>query len=472
VLYQNGLRHRLQVLRGRLVIHSLQFRLLMAFAIVIVVATGTVAFFVSRTVSAEIEQRRAMEEQMRLGRVAMVLTNYYLFEGNWDGAQPLVEGLATMEGRRIVVSDASGMVVADSEDILVGQTAPPSSSSFALVRVPVARVNGQPVIVSTPGAGIGTAPQRTEPVSWQTLAASLNRFLLWGGLIAVAIALFFTFFLSRRISSPIHSLTQTAKKLGRGDFSQRVPVRGKGEIPELAAAFNSMASDLERAEKARRDLVADIAHELRTPLSNIKGYLEAIDDGVVKADAVTINSLHEEVSLLARLVEDLHELSLAESGQLKLTQQAEDPSGLIQREVNSIRPRAEAKGLTLTAELPLSLSRVNIDYHRIHEVLHNLLENAVTHTPEKGRITITAEARGEWVAVTVRDSGEGIPAEALPRIFDRFYRVDKSRSRASGGSGLGLTIVKRMVEAHGGQIEAQSEPGRGSAFTFTLPVAK
>jgi len=452
-------------------IHSLQFRLLMAFTAVIIVATGTVAFFVSRVASAEIEQRRAMEEQMRMARVVTVLTNYYLFQGNWDGAQYLVEGLATLEGRRLVVSDGSGLVVADSEDTLVGQTAPAEATdSFALVRVPVSTVDGQIVIDATAGASAGVPQQRIEPVSWVTLSMTINRFLLWGGLIAVAIALLFTFFLSRRISSPIHALTQTAKKLGRGDFAQRVSVKGKGEIQELSAAFNSMAADLEQSEKTRRELVADIAHELRTPLTNIKGYLEAIDDGVLAADPATLKSLNEEVGLLARLVADLHDLSLADSGQLKLARQGEDLRQLITREITVIRARAEATGVALAAALPEPLPQVNIDYYRIHEVLHNLLDNAVQHTPAGGRIDVTARADGPWVAVTVQDTGEGIPPEALPHIFDRFYRVDKSRTRATGGSGLGLTIVKRMVEAHGGRIEARSEPGRGSAFTFTLPV--
>jgi signal transduction histidine kinase len=452
-------------------IHSLQFRLLMAFTAVIIVATGTVAFFVSRVASAEIEQRRAMEEQVQMAQMVTFLTNYYIFQGDWEGAGALVDGLATMDGRRLVVSDGSGLVVADSEDILVGQAAPTEpSDSYVMVKVPVSTIDGKIVIQATPEAAAGGPPQRMERVSWVTLSETINRFLLWGGLIAVAIALLFTFFLSRRISSPIHALTQTAKKLGRGDFAQRVPVKGKGEIQELSAAFNSMAADLEQSEKTRRELVADIAHELRTPLTNIKGYLEAIDDGVLAADPVTLKSLNEEVGLLARLVADLHDLSLADSGQLKLARQGEDIGQLITREITVIRARAEAAGVTLAAALEEPLPQVNIDYYRIHEVLHNLLDNAVQHTPAGGRIDVTARADGRWVAVTVQDTGEGIPPEALPHIFDRFYRVDKSRTRATGGSGLGLTIVKRMVEAHGGRIEVRSETGRGSVFTFTLPA--
>jgi signal transduction histidine kinase len=308
--------------------------------------------------------------------------------------------------------------------------------------------------------------------SLSILYNAVGRFFLWGGLVAVAIALLLTFFLSRRILAPVKALTSAAERVGRGDFSQRVKTKDKGELGELANTFNSMASDLERAEKLRQNMVADVAHELRTPLSNIRGYLEALRDGVIKPDAETIRSLSEEATLLSRLVDDLQELSLAEAGELKLDCQAEDIAELINQTVAAVRGQPAVKKISVSIDLPDKLPPVNIDSHRISQVLRNLLENAVAHTAKGGSITVAAKQRDSWVEVSVTDTGEGIPAEDLPNIFERFYRVDKSRARATGGSGLGLTIAKRLVEAHGGKIEAHSELGKGSRFTFTLPCSR
>jgi len=222
----------------------------------------------------------------------------------------------------------------------------------------------------------------------------------------------------------------------------------------------------------RRNMVADVAHELRTPLSNLRGYLEAIRDGVKKPDVDTIRSLSEEATLLSRLVNDLQELSLAEAGELKLNCQVGDITELIKQTVPVVQSQAAAKGVSVSVDLPGKLPKMDIDSHRISQVLYNLLENAVAHTNQGDSITVAARQQDNQVQISVVDTGEGIPAEDLANIFERFYRVDKSRARATGGSGLGLTIAKRMVEAHGGKIEVESEPGKGSSFTFTLPVSK
>lgn len=232
-----------------------------------------------------------------------------------------------------------------------------------------------------------------------------------------------------------------------------------------------MAADLEQAEQLQRNMVADVAHELRTPLSNIRGYLEAIRDGLVKPDAEAIRSLDEEAALLSRLVDDLQELSLAEAGELKLIVQPEEIAQLVSRTIAAVKSRAVAKGVSLSTDCPGGLAPVMIDSSRIGQVLRNLLENALAHTPEGGAVTVTVRQQDRWMQVSVTDSGEGIPSMDLPHIFERFYRVDKSRARATGGSGLGLTIARRLVEAHGGKIEAQSELGKGSRFSFTIPVA-
>jgi len=218
-------------------------------------------------------------------------------------------------------------------------------------------------------------------------------------------------------------------------------------------------------------MVADVAHELRTPLSNIQGYLEALRDGMMKPDKKNINSLYEEASLLSRLVDDLQELSLAEAGELKLVRQPEDIGELIRQAAAAAEAQEKTKGLSLAVELPKKLPPVNIDARRIGEVLRNLLENAVAHTGKGDTITVAAKQLDRLVEISVTDTGEGISAKELPNIFERFYRVDKSRTRATGGSGLGLTIAKRLVEAHGGRIEVQSEPGKGSRFAFTLPLS-
>jgi len=458
-------------------IHSLRFRLLLAFTLVIVVAIGTISFFASQGIRGEIREFGERREIINKGRISAELASYYLRHNeDWTGIQTFVQQMGNLSGQRIILTDNSGIVFADSEEELLGEiyqptvpaqpihppTPPPHSSSSLS---PEAGIPGKLYVSPLSADGL-------DPTSPHWLLAPISRFLLWGGLLAVAVALALTFFLSRRILSPVKALILSTRRLGKGDFSQRIQVKDKGELGELGHAFNTMADDLERNEKLRRNMVADTAHELRTPLSNIQGYLEALRDGVIKPDAATTHSLHEEVTLLSRLLDDLQELSLAEAGELKLSCQTEDVSELIERAVASVPARDGAKEIPISTELPDKLPPVNVDSHRIKQVLRNLLENAIAHTTGGDTITVTAQQRGRWVEVSVVDTGEGIPAEDLPNVFERFYRVDKSRARKTGGSGLGLTISKYLVEAHGGSIEVQSEVGRGSTFTFTLPLAE
>ncbi len=439
------------------------FRLLLAFAIVIVVTIGSISFFIYQATKSEISRSEERMADMQAGRIEFELSQYYQRQMSWEGIQPFVEQWGNLYGWQIILTDSSGTVVADSEGELLGEQYHPDSP-------------GRFLFLPWGGSAVGTlyinrgAPE-VDIASLSILYNAVGRFFLWGGLVAVAIALFLTFFLSRRILAPVKALTSAAKRVGRGDFAQRVKTKDKGELGELAQAFNSMSSDLERAEKLRQNMVADVAHELRTPLSNVQGYLEAIRDGVIKPDAETLRSLSEEATLLSRLVDDLQELSLAEAGKLKLNRQAEDIAKLVKQAVTVVRGQAVTKGVSVSIDLPDKLPPVNIDSHRISQVLRNLLENGVAHTAKGGSITVAVKQQGNWVEVSVTDTGEGIPAEDLSNIFERFYRVDKSRARATGGSGLGLTIAKRLVEAHGGKIEAQSEPGKGSCFSFTIPVS-
>jgi signal transduction histidine kinase len=443
-------------------VHSLRSQLTVFFVLVIVVSTAIIYFFVNRGISNEIQEFDQHNQQIELARMEPLLTRHYVQGGEWAGVQPVVESIGTLYGKRIVLADSSGLVVADSQGEISGEhfeldwpsrvlAAPDSDQALGTVYV-------------SPEASLGFALA-------QSLADSTRVVLLWGGLLASAVAIMLAFVLSRRVSAPVLALTMATRRLGKGDFSQRISLRAKGELGELTQAFNSMAGELERGEKLRQNMVADTAHELRTPLSNIRGYIEAIQDGMITADAATIRSLDEEVSLLSRLVDDLQELALADAGELKLARQAEDVGVLVGQIVAAQRAKAAAKGVAVSVKLPKRLPAVNIDAHRVSQVLRNILENAVAHTNRGDTITVSAGERGGWVEISVVDTGDGIPAEHLPYVFERFYRADRSRARATGGSGLGLTIAKYIVEAHGGSIEVESEPGKGSRFAFTVPLA-
>lgn len=446
-------------------IHSLRFRLLVAFTMAILIAIGATLFFVGMATRNQIQRFGESVDQARIVRMQTELARFYLRYQNWGGIQPYVEQWGNLYEQRIILTDSQGVVVADSRGELLGK---PNNTSTP----------GRPLAVAGRRTPVGTLYVEPRPSTasyfgaLQILFQAIGRFFIWGGLVAIVIALVITAFLSQRILSPVRALTSAAKKLGQGDFSQRVGIADKSEVGELGQAFDAMAENLERTEQLRKNMVADIAHELRTPLSNIKGYLEAVTDGVMEPDADTIRKLNEEAALLARLVDDLQELSLAEAGTLKLVCQAEDITDLINQTVAAVQPRAMAKGLTIRSELPEKLLLVNIDADRISQVLRNLLVNAIAYTDAGGTITVSARSLdSQTLEVSVSDTGQGIPATELPFIFERFYRVDKSRTRATGGSGLGLTIAKRLVEAHGGKIKAESEPGQGSRFSFTLPVA-
>ncbi len=442
----------------------LQFRLLAAFTAVILIAFGAVLFFINQATQDEIRQYQNANDEMLVSRMGVELSRFYFIRRDWSGIQPFVEQWGNLYDRRIVLTNNDNVVVADSRSELLGKGYTPDSSC-------------KPLTVRSPTAVVGTLyiiPNRTSGLDLETLQilfSAIGRYFLWGGMIAVGMALIIAFFLSRRILSPVKALTHAAKLLGQGDFSQRVKVKDKSELGELASNFNSMANDLERAEKLRQNMVADVAHELRTPLTNIKGYLEAIRDGVVAPDSNTIGTLEEEATHLARLVDELQELSLAEAGKLKLARQPDDISKLVGQVTATMQAKALVKGVSMSTNLPDNLPLVNIDSFRIGQVLRNLLENALQHTAAGGSVSVAALSHDSRVEISVSDTGEGIPAEELPNIFERFYRVDKSRTRTTGGTGLGLTIAKRLVEAHEGQITVQSELGKGSRFSFTIPVA-
>ncbi|MEL7156141.1 MAG: ATP-binding protein, partial [Actinomycetota bacterium] len=301
--------------------------------------------------------------------------------------------------------------------------------------------------------------------------ASLTRGLTRGFWVAVAlvmaVAVATTWFLADRILRPVASLTAAARAMTGGDLTARVEASGADELGQLGAAFNEMAANIEAEDRARRTLTVDVAHELRSPLANLRGYLEAIQDGVITPDDDVISSLHQESVVLQHLVDDLQELSLAETGRLRLRRTPTDVGDLVERVVAAHQGAAAAAGVTLTAETEPGCS-APVDGDRIRQILGNLIGNAIRHTNYDGAVTV-AVRDGDPLAVTVTDTGEGIAPEHLPQLFDRFYRADQSRARATGGTGLGLAIARELARAHQGDITVASRPGHGSTFTLTLP---
>ncbi|KPV54968.1 histidine kinase [Kouleothrix aurantiaca] len=302
-------------------------------------------------------------------------------------------------------------------------------------------------------------------------SAMLQALLLSAGaatLAAVAVSLF----VSARIVTPIQQLLAASRRIASGHYAERASADADDELGALARQFNTMAAELEAAERRRIALIGDMAHELRTPLATIEGYTEGLLDGVVEPGDATWALLHDEVGRLRRLVQDLQELSRAEARQLPLQLRPCQVAELVDQAIRRIAPQFTEKGVTLTTDIPSDLPPVQADADRITQVLINLLGNALRYTPSEGNVRVSAERQGDSVAFHVADSGIGIAPEHLPQLFERFYRVDKARSRALGGSGIGLTIAKALVEAHDGHIWASS-PGldQGATFSFTLPIA-
>jgi signal transduction histidine kinase len=275
----------------------------------------------------------------------------------------------------------------------------------------------------------------------------------------------------RNIATPLAEIMAAADAVAEGNLAVRVPSKGRDEFAQLGASFNRMVEELERADQQRRNLTADVAHELRTPLHIIQGNLEGIIDGVYEPTDEHISTTLEETRSLARLVEDLRTLSLAEAGQLPMTMESVDVSELLADAATTFGGQAEAGGIKLRLEITGDTSQlvVTADAGRLDQVLANLIANALRHTPPGGAITLQAQAAGDTVRIVVRDTGEGIPPENLPYIFDRFWRGDRARSRAYGSSGLGLAIAKQLVQAQNGRIAAESQPGAGTTLTITLP---
>jgi len=304
---------------------------------------------------------------------------------------------------------------------------------------------------------------------------ALMQALVVAAVLATIFALALSYIVSRQIAGPVQRMLTATRRIGGGHYAERVvvsPANTGDELGQLAASFNTMASELEKTERRRIELVGDVAHELRTPIATLSGYLEGLLDGVVEPSPETLARLHTESLRLSRLVDDLQELSRAEARQLPIRTDRVSPASIVSAARDRVEPQFAEKRLELVAAPPTGLPDVIADSDRAVQVLTNLLTNALRYTPAPGRVEVSVTRQGRMLAFQVRDTGVGIAPENLPRIFERFYRVEKSRSRALGGSGIGLTISRALVEAMGGSIRAESAgPGKGSAFTFTLPIA-
>jgi two-component system OmpR family sensor kinase/two-component system sensor histidine kinase BaeS len=453
--------------------NRLWVRMSFTFGSVVVLGLAAIALVAVLTTHARVRQDLVVDQFQTPGGLVDELGHYYSSHGSWDGVEMLMTGARAMLSRwpvSVSLADVRGRIVAAARQDRVGQQLNQDELAKALPIAAAGRLSGYlqvvPLVVS-------------DGDREQVLLGHLSRDLLVAALASSVVGILLGVVMSRSLSAPLNRLAEAARAIGARNLSQRVEVSGSAEVVEVARAFNEMAAALEQAEVARRNLVADVAHELRTPLSVLQGNLRAVLDDVYPLDKAEVARLYDQTRLLSHLVNDLRELAQADAGQLSLSRQPTDVAGLVRTAVAGFAPIAEASGVTLCAEVPAGLPPVHADAARMTQVFHELLANALRHTPAGGAVTLRAgsdlRANGQpsslWV--TVQDTGEGIPAEHLPHVFERFYRSDAARTRSAGGSGLGLAIVRALVEAHGGQVSAASDgvPGHGSTFTVRLPAS-
>ena len=438
---------------------SLWVQLVFAVGLAIAVAVGSVAYLFHRAVSEQYASQIRGQVRSEVGPLGGYLASVAVVDPS--ALQSFAAELASREGARIVLFNGttqnSQNKVVDTDP---SQSWPPPSGflSFPLT------------LRGTTLTGYFVIP---DPVTsyLRQYDAALARTLLLPSLIGFLVGLGIILLLTRRIVRPLSSMTNAARRVGAGELSLRVPEVGPPEVAALALEFNTMASRLAESQELRQALVADVAHELRTPLTVVRGYLEAIRDHLVEADSNTINTIFDETIHLQDLVNDLQDLAQADAQELRLEFGSVDLGQLLASARAEFSLEAQNKGVELQVTVPTARLLVIIgDARRLAQVLHNLLGNALRYTPAGGRIQLMAAAAGNVARIEVRDTGTGISPEDLPFIFDRFYRVDKSRARGTGGSGLGLTIARRIIEAHHGTIEVGSELGAGTTFTIDLPM--
>jgi signal transduction histidine kinase len=501
-------RKSLRILRSSLIL-----KLMGAFLLVIVIGALVIYFLTTQATQNAFRLYTTQNSQLVAERLAPDFANFYVQANSWQDVGVFmqtslaVEGMPGMMngvgagrgqgrgavngggqglgwmggmGQRLILADSQGRVIADSaafstphsENILTGsQLSADELASGASVMVNNHLIG---TLIVAPG------DQRAGPNPASTFLTTVNRSILISVLIAGGVGLLLVSLFFFQITAPIRQMQRAAGAIAKGDLSQRVLVRSKDELGDLAESFNHMASSLGSAETQRQKLLADVAHELRTPLAVIQANTEAMQDGVLPIDLEQVNAIHAETLLLGRLINDLRLISLAEAGALRLERRPTDLNALLQSVVERFQPQCAQKGVGIDLSVDSHLPMVTIDTDRMTQVLNNLVSNALRYTPEGGRIILHTTNLAEddhAVQVSVTDTGSGIAADDLPWVFDRFYRADKSRTRASGGSGLGLAIVKQLVEAHGGRVGVESPVCKdaqqvdcGTRITFTLPI--
>jgi two-component system sensor histidine kinase BaeS len=449
---------------------SLTLKLTLAFLLVGLIGSLMVALIVGLRTRSEVDLFLSLRDRTIL---LNALRSYYETNGGWQGVEQVLERTAPLDfySRNLVLADTNGVVVYGRRPYRPGRQLAPGM----IVRAETLRSDGE-VIGYFFFVGPPPLPLLSDP-RWAAEAALLQRLAVATVLSAVAatiVALVVGVVLARTLTRPIRELTAATRAMARGRFDQRVVVRSRDEIGELAQAFNQMSADLSRAIQARRQMTADLAHDLRTPLSILRGYTEGLQEGRISGSPTIYQIMHGEVEHLQRLIDDLRLLSLADAGALSLNRRPVDPRALLERAALAHMVQAEQQGLTIRVEAPETLPSVAVDTDRMAQVLNNLVANALRHTA-RGEIVLTAREEGaQRVILEVRDTGSGIAPEDLPRIFDRFYRADPSRSREGGhqSAGLGLAIAKAIIEAHNGAISVASRVGEGTTFTITLPVVR
>ena len=484
-------------------------KLMGAFLLVIAIGALVISLLTSQATQNAFTLYTTRSGQAWAQQIAPLLADYYVTNGNWQGVEAVINeqlssastigtglhmmgngngpgqgngmglgrqafltnGMGAMMDPRLILADDQGKVISDSGNDLIGKILP--ASELAKGAAIASGITTVGTIIVIPNE----LSSATTPAS--QFLASVNSSILAAVLIAGVIALILGAILFLQITSPLRQLKKAANSIAQGDLSQRVSIRSHDELGDLGQSFNQMADSLSQAETSRRHMVADVAHELRTPIAVIQANIEGMQDGVLPYDNDQIGLIHTEAMLLSRLVDDLRLLSLAEAGELKLDRSQTHIGELITGTVERMQPQAIQKKIALISNIPTSLPDVLIDADRITQVLNNLISNSMRYTPEGGTITIEVSqpVSSNFLEVSVSDTGVGIEPDDLPYVFDRFYRADQSRSRSSGGSGLGLAIVKQLVEAHGGTVKAESPILQsasnelpGTRITFTLPI--
>jgi len=453
---------------------SISSKLILAF-LSIGIASVAILFTTARS-NTRSEFVRFLSDQTKKDIIEQ-LSIYHLKNGSWDGVErifllskdPQQPGFGEIQPfQPFTLADENGNVIISNERYKVGDRVPESDLTLGVPITEDGKLIGILLPMRAPFEG---KPREVEFIE------STNRTLLYGALMAAIIALLLGIFLSRTLTRPIRELTRATHAVSQGDLSQQVPIRSNDELGELGKAFNKMSTELSRSVSARKQMTADIAHELRTPLSLILGHAEAVHDGVLPPTRENFEIIREEAARLEHLVNDLRILSLADAGELTISPQTIAPQRLLQEVAPLYQYQTQRKNITLELDITSHLPTIEVDPGRMTQVLTNILDNALHHTPEGGRIILGAKQVDDQIELSVQDTGPGLEAEDLDRIFERFYRTDSSRQREDGGSGLGLAIARSIVHAHGGQLSAEtstrlspgSEAGIGLKITVTLP---